>query len=164
MIRRLVNLPFKILGKAARAVQERQAEADQARAEELTAASRARGNQGNVPAVEVPDDFDAGDVSMSLQALDTLLTSNTPMLVIDVREDDGWEAGHIEGATHMHLSTLGLDLAELPALTHFVIVCEDGIDSRLAAKFLRFRGLDETWHLEGGLGTWRANGRPLAQP
>ena len=163
MIRRLVNLPFKIIGKAARAVQERQDESDRAKAEEMTAASRARGGMGNLPAVEVPDDFDAGDVAMSLKGLDALLASKKDVLIIDVRTGDGWAAGHIEGAEHMPLKTLGLDLAELPALTNFVVVCEDGIDSRLAAKFLRFRGLDESWHLEGGLATWRANGRPLAR-
>lgn len=163
MIRRLVNLPFKILGKAARAVQERQAESDRARAEELTAASRARGGMGNLPAVEVPEDFEAGDVAMSLKALDALRGSDKDMLIIDVRDQAGWESGHIDGAEHMPIKMLGLDLAELPALTSFVLICEDGIDSRRAARFLRFRGLDESWHLEGGLATWRANGRPLVR-
>jgi len=161
MIRRLVNLPFKILGKAARAVQERQADADRARAEEMTAASRERGGMGNLPEVTVPDDFETGDVSISLSRLDTLRDSGASVLVIDVRGDDAWAGGHIAGAAHMPLETLGLDLAELPALTSFVVVCDDGIDSRLAARFLRFRGLDESWHLAGGLATWRANGRPL---
>jgi rhodanese-related sulfurtransferase len=161
MIRRLVNLPFKIIGRAARVVQDAQAESDRVRAEELTAASRKRGT-GNVPVVAVPDDVETGDVSMSLKQLDALRATKSALLIIDVRDQAGWDAGHIEGAQHMPLRTLGLDLAELPALTNFIVVCEDGLDSRLAARFLRFRGLDEAWNLAGGLATWRANGRPLS--
>lgn len=161
MIRRIVNLPFKVIGRAARAVQDAQADTDRARAEEMTAASRARGGVGNVPEVSVPDDIDVGDVAMGLQDLDALLASSQDMLFIDVRDETAWRGGHIQDAVHMPLKLLGLELAELPALTHFVVVCDDGIDSQLAARFLRFRGLDESWYLEGGLATWRANGRDL---
>ncbi len=155
MIDRLINLPFKIIGKAARAVQERQDASDRERAEKMTAASRER---SNAPAVEVPDDIETGDLSITPAALRELCAGPQKVLIIDVREAADWRAGHIPSATHMPLSTLGLDLAELPPLTRLIAVCADGTDSRLAARFLRYRGMEDSWFLAGGLPAWQAAG------
>ena len=159
MLDRLINLPFKIIGKAARAVQDRQDATDRARAEQMTSASRTRSNS---PAVEVPDDFETGDISTDPDALAGMLsrasTGKLAVLVIDIREEAAYSTGHIPGALNMSTSTLGLDLAELPPLTRFITVCDDGVSSRLAARFLRHRGFDDSWFLAGGLPSWRASG------
>lgn len=160
MLDRLINLPFKIIGKAARAVQERQDAVDRERAEQMTAASRSRSNS---PAVEVPDDFETGDLSRSPDDVAAMLaqlsSGKLKVLVIDIRDAAAFKAGHIPGALSMPFSTLGLDLAELPPLTRFITICDDVERSRLAARFLRHRGFDDSWFLAGGVGGWQDGGK-----
>jgi rhodanese-related sulfurtransferase len=159
MLDRLINLPFKIIGKAARAVQDRQDAVDRERAEQMTAASRSRSNS---PAVEVPDDFENGDVSTTPGALEGMLAQGSAgklnILVIDIRDEAAYAAGHIPGAMNMPINTLGLDLAELPPLTRFITICSDPERSRLAARFLRHRGFDDSWFLAGGADAWTSSG------
>ena len=110
---------------------------------------------------EVPDDFESGDVSTAPAALIGMLSQASAgklkVLIIDIRSRADFDSGHIPGALNMPLDTLGLDLAELPPLTRFITVCEDGVRSRLAARFLRHRGFDDSWFLAGGLPAWRAD-------
>ena len=159
MLDRLINLPFKIIGKAARAVQDRQDAVDRERAEQMTAASRTRSNS---PAVEVPDDFETGDISTSPDGLRAILSQaragKLNALVIDIRSADAYKAGHIPGSLGMPMETMGLDLAELPPLTKFITVCDDPERSRLAARFLRHRGFDESVYLAGGVSAWKQSG------
>ena len=159
MLDRLINLPFKIIGKAARAVQDRQDAVDRERAEQMTAASRTRSNS---PAVEVPDDFENGDISTTPAALKEMLAQGSSgklnILVIDIRDQAAYSAGHIPGALSMPMETLGLDLAELPPLTRFVTICSEPERSRLAARFLRHRGFDDSWFLAGGIDSWTSSG------
>ena len=57
------------------------------------------------------------------------------------------------------MRTLDIRLAELPpAGIPVVIYCQDGQVSREAVRFLRFRGIDETWYIEGGLDAWKVAG------
>ncbi|MEL6341811.1 MAG: rhodanese-like domain-containing protein [Myxococcota bacterium] len=153
MIRRIVNLPFKVLGKVARAVQERQQEADRQRAEELTRASRSS-QRDNLPALDVPADFATEDISVDRRQAEDLMRQDRDVLIIDVRSKEAFQRNHIADAINMPMGRISLDLAELPALTRFITVCADGTDSRLAARFLRYRGLDESYYLRGGVHSW----------
>jgi len=82
------------------------------------------------------------------------------LLVLDVREDDEWTAGHVEGSTHVPLRELGEHLADLPAAQQTLVVCRSGHRSAYAAGFLLQQGLDAV-NLEGGLLAWHSAGRPL---
>ncbi len=50
--------------------------------------------------------------------------------IIDVREDDEWEAGHIEGAIHVPLGELPERLDDLPLDDDMYIICRTGGRSR----------------------------------
>jgi rhodanese-related sulfurtransferase len=85
------------------------------------------------------------------------------LLVLDVREDDEWAAGHVEGSTHVPLMDLGSRYAELPELQQAgqtLVVCRSGNRSAYAAGFLIQNGVDAV-NLDGGLLAWHAAGRPL---
>ena len=81
-------------------------------------------------------------------------------LVLDVREDDEWRAGHVEGSTHIPLMELGNRYGELPDAQQTLVVCRVGNRSAYAAGFLIQQGLDAI-NLAGGLVAWDAAGRPL---
>jgi rhodanese-related sulfurtransferase len=81
-------------------------------------------------------------------------------VVLDVREDDEWESGHIAGSTHVPLSELMARVDEVPATDPLVVVCRIGARSAQVAAWLRGQGRDAV-NLAGGLESWAAAGRPL---
>jgi rhodanese-related sulfurtransferase len=88
------------------------------------------------------------------------------LLVLDVREDDEWGAGHVEGSVHVPLMELEQRYAELATLAaqtgagQTLVVCRSGNRSAYAAAFLLEQGRDAV-NLEGGLMAWQAAGRAL---
>lgn len=82
------------------------------------------------------------------------------LLVLDVREDDEWTAGHVEGSVHVPLTELGARLGEVPADTQTLVVCRTGNRSAHATAFLLQQGVDAV-NLAGGLVAWAAAGRAL---
>jgi rhodanese-related sulfurtransferase len=80
--------------------------------------------------------------------------------LLDVREDDEWQAGHIDGAQHIPLGELGERLRELPAGKTIVAVCRSGSRSDAAVRGLRQTGR-KAENLDGGLTAWSRAGLPL---
>lgn len=79
--------------------------------------------------------------------------------VLDVREQDEWEAGHIEGALHIPLSELGGRVDDVPT-DQTLVVCKAGGRSAQATAFLTQHGRDVV-NLDGGMLDWEAAGRPM---
>ncbi|MFT4084489.1 MAG: rhodanese-like domain-containing protein [Nocardioides sp.] len=82
-----------------------------------------------------------------------------PIPVIDVREDEEWSAGHIEGALHIPLQQLPARLGEVPA-EQTLVVCKAGGRSAQAVLYLAQQGYDVI-NLAGGMLDWAADGRPM---
>jgi rhodanese-related sulfurtransferase len=82
------------------------------------------------------------------------------LLVLDVREDDEWRLGHVEGSVHVPLMALAQRYVELPDAEQTLVVCRSGNRSAYAAGFLIQQGLDAV-NLDGGLLAWQAAGRAL---
>lgn len=80
--------------------------------------------------------------------------------LLDVREQDEWDAGHVEGAQHIPLGELGARLAEVPRDRVVVAVCRSGSRSDRAAKGLRQSGF-QAENLDGGVTAWKRAGLPL---
>src|SRR3954466_8986488 len=82
------------------------------------------------------------------------------LLVLDVREDDEWQAGHVPGSVHVPLRQLGERYADLPDADQTLVVCRVGSRGAYAAGFLLQRGVDAV-NLAGGLVSWESAGRAL---
>jgi rhodanese-related sulfurtransferase len=82
------------------------------------------------------------------------------LLVLDVREDDEWRAGHVAGSLHIPLMELGTRCVEMPAAAQTLVVCRVGSRSAYAAGFLIRQGIDAV-NLEGGLVAWAGAARAL---
>lgn len=82
------------------------------------------------------------------------------LVVLDVREQNEWDAGHVDGSLHLPLMRLGEGYADLPAGAQTLVVCRSGHRSAHATAFLRQQGI-EAVNLDGGLLEWERAGRPL---
>jgi glyoxylase-like metal-dependent hydrolase (beta-lactamase superfamily II)/rhodanese-related sulfurtransferase len=98
---------------------------------------------------------------MSMNELNDRLGGNSSdLVVIDLREKDAFNAGHIVGARHIPRGQLELRVnAELPDPTVRIITyCEYGKISTLAAATLRELGFTRATALDGGMTSWREAG------
>jgi len=101
---------------------------------------------------------------MSLGELrDRLGTPTSELRVLDVREREAYEAGHVPGATSLPRGQLELRVNEaLPDPTvRIVVCCEFGRISTLAASTLHTMGFQRAVALDDGLQAWREAGYPL---
>jgi molybdopterin/thiamine biosynthesis adenylyltransferase/rhodanese-related sulfurtransferase len=84
-------------------------------------------------------------------------------VVVDVREQDEWDEGHIPGAVHVprgHLESRIERLAPDPSRP-VVIYCSAGNRSAFAAKTLAELGYEDVVSLAGGFTDWKRNGFPV---
>ena len=101
---------------------------------------------------------------VSLESLKAMAEGRDPNLVVlDVRERDAYEAGHVPGARLLPRGQLELRVnEELPDPTRRIVtVCEFGRISTLAAATLRDLGFTRVVALDGGMKAWREAGFPL---
>jgi hydroxyacylglutathione hydrolase len=83
-------------------------------------------------------------------------------VLLDVRDADEYEAGHIPGSVHIPYGELADRLAELPRDRVIATICSGGKRSGLAASILQREGFDRVVHVaHGGVGTWRERGHPV---
>ena len=99
--------------------------------------------------------------SSRLPELDARIASRpNDLLVLDVREEAAFKAGHIPGARHLPRGQLELRVnEEIPDPTlRIVTCCEFGKISTLAAQTLRQLGFTRAVALDGGMQAWREAG------
>jgi rhodanese-related sulfurtransferase len=85
------------------------------------------------------------------------LRNNPNVVLIDVREDYEFAAGHIPEATLIPLGQLGSRLNEIPKDKTVVAVCRSGNRSGQATQLLRQAGFD-AHNMDGGMISWEQAG------
>jgi len=88
------------------------------------------------------------------------LVDETAAVLLDVREDDEWGAGHAPGAVHIRLGDL--NPADLSPAKPVVAICRSGNRSRTAAVKLADAGFS-VYNLTGGMKAWNGSGRPVVR-
>jgi len=86
-------------------------------------------------------------------------------VIVDVREQDEWDEGHIPGAIHIprgHLESR-IERAAPDPERQLLVYCSAGHRSAFAAKTLEELGYADVASLSGGFTDWKRNGFPIAQ-
>ena len=81
-------------------------------------------------------------------------------IVLDVRENDEWAAGHAEGAVHIPMGEVVARIGEVPEGGRVHVVCRVGGRSAQVAQYLIAQGVDAV-NVTGGMLDWEAAGRPV---
>jgi rhodanese-related sulfurtransferase len=94
--------------------------------------------------------------------VDTLESRCAETIVLDVREPEEYEQGHVPGAINLPQADLASRVDELPRDRPLALICRSGARSLRAAQFLRQVGFEQVANVQGGTEAWRAAGKPLA--
>ncbi|GAA0423049.1 rhodanese-like domain-containing protein [Streptomyces luteireticuli] len=85
-------------------------------------------------------------------------------LLLDVRENDEWEAGHAEGAVHVPMSDFAVRYGEMSDTLddgrRVNVICRSGGRSAQVTAYLLQQGLDAA-NVAGGMEAWAAAGRAV---
>jgi rhodanese-related sulfurtransferase len=81
-------------------------------------------------------------------------------ILLDVREQDEWAAGHAENAVHIPMSEIVERISEVPDGGRVHVVCRVGGRSAQVTQYLLAQGVDAV-NVSGGMLDWEAAGRPL---
>ncbi len=83
--------------------------------------------------------------------------NNENTVVIDVRESDEFNKGHIEGAVNLPLSKIKDHTASLDAYksNQVLVVCQEGSRSSSAGKVITQAGLKDVFVITGGMQSWQ---------
>jgi sulfur-carrier protein adenylyltransferase/sulfurtransferase len=86
--------------------------------------------------------------------------------LLDVREDDEWQQGHLDKAVFLPRGFLEVKADKVLAdkSQPIVVYCAGGVRSALATKTLQDLGYTDVYSMRGGFNEWKNNGMPFVTP
>ena len=102
-------------------------------------------------------------MQLDIHELKKRIDQDPKLCLIDVREQDEWNTGHIPGATHIPKDCLleKIALAVPDKNQAIFLYCHGGTRSTLAAGWLHHVGYKEVYSVAGGIHSWESSGFPL---
>ena len=84
-------------------------------------------------------------------------------VLVDVREDNEWAAGHLPGSIHLGKGIIERDIEKTvpDAAAKIILYCGGGFRSALAADNLQKMGYTNVLSMDGGIRDWRNRAYPL---
>ncbi|MBU8807702.1 rhodanese-like domain-containing protein [Mycolicibacterium goodii] len=87
-------------------------------------------------------------------------TFDESVVLLDVREHDEWQRGHVAGAQHIPMGEVPARMAEIDPDAELYVICHAGGRSLRVANYLARNGYTPI-NVEGGMLAWAGAGRPL---
>ncbi len=102
---------------------------------------------------------------VTVYAAQERLNANPGAKLIDVREDNEWQAGHAAVSTHLGKGIIERDIEEqVPdKSTELILYCGGGFRSALAADVLQQMGYNNVYSMAGGWKAWKDAGAPTTK-
>lgn len=89
------------------------------------------------------------------------LTFDESVVLLDVREPDEWQRGHVAGAQHIPLGDVPARIDEIDRDATLYVICHAGGRSQRVAQYLARNGFEPT-NVAGGMLSWVQAGRPVS--
>jgi rhodanese-related sulfurtransferase len=115
--------------------------------------------------LEIVNDAKSRVQRIDIEGYRKMQAAGEPHVLVDVREDHEWAAGHAAGAVHLGRGIIERDIeAQAPDKnTRLVLYCGGGYRSALAADNLQKMGYTCAISLDGGWKAWQHAGLPVEQ-
>ena len=103
---------------------------------------------------------------VSVHDVDSAIQRGGTFALLDVREKDEWDEGHLRGAILLPRGFLEVKIEKTvpERSTPIIVYCAGGVRSALAAKSLKELGYTDVVSMAGGYGEWKNNGLPFEVP
>lgn len=104
--------------------------------------------------------------TIDVYELKTRYDESPNLCLIDVRESDEWNEGHIPGAIHIPKDTLAsiIDGRVPDKEQPIYLYCRGGVRSLTAANTLHDLGYNQVYSIDGGIMDWMQAHFPLQLP
>jgi hydroxyacylglutathione hydrolase len=101
--------------------------------------------------------------AISVHELKNMIDTKQKIAILDVRRENEWNEGHIEGATRIYLGHLPKQLDKLPRDIPIVVVCKTGNRSSFGTSILLRGGFSKVYNVLGGTDAWVKAGFDLTK-
>ena len=95
--------------------------------------------------------------TMTVEMLAELMTNDSGLRLIDVREHWEFELGHLAGSEHVPLGAIPQFIETAAPEDSYVFICHHGMRSARATGYARAQGFDNVFNLTGGVAAWSAS-------
>jgi len=119
--------------------------------------------QHNSGFLELVNDAKTRVQEIDIAQYQQMVAARDPHMLVDVREESEWAAGHVAGAVHLGKGIIERDIEKTAPDkdTKLVLYCGGGFRSALAADALRKMGYTQAITLDGGWRALQGSGLPL---
>ena len=97
--------------------------------------------------------------STPAEELGPVLTAHPGALLLDVRKQSEYDAGHVAGAQHVSLDYINENMAAVDRSKKYYVYCAGGYRSMIFISILKARGFDGLINIQGGLKAIEETGR-----
>lgn len=123
---------------------------------------------GTDPAPAVSEDAGPIDIASLPDTINVqtaaALQDRDDVVLIDVREQWEYDAGHIPGITLIPMSEIEARISEIPTDKTVVFACQSGVRSSQVFNWLSSNGYENVYNMAGGFAAWEAAGLDVATP
>lgn len=102
--------------------------------------------------------------SITVQTVKTRLDAGEKIFILDVREENEFAGGHIQGAVNIPIRTLGKNMDKLPSKDAMVVVlCRSGMRGAYVTMTLGMLGYTNVKDVAFGMSEWEKQGFPMVK-
>lgn len=77
------------------------------------------------------------------------------IIVIDIRDSEAYQAGHIPGAVHFDKNELNTFMQNTDKKQAIIFYCYRGISCQTVAQYFSEQGFTEIYSMDGGFEAWQ---------
>jgi len=102
--------------------------------------------------------------SITVQAVKTRLDAGEKIFILDVREENEFAGGHIQGAVNIPIRTVAKNMDKLPAKDAMIVaVCRSGMRAAYVTMALGILGYTNVRDMAFGMSEWEKQGFPTVK-
>ena len=103
---------------------------------------------------KLPNEAGYYDITVDLLKARIDDKSDNNFIIVDIRDDASYDAGHIPGAINIPLNELGYRVFSLDKTKDIIVYCFTGVTSQVACQILINAGFKDVYNVIGGIKAW----------